>query len=138
MCSIVDNVRYKGGDGMSDSKNMILEKIGARIRDARTNANMSQAELAEKADIHLSHFTRIENGQVEMRVETLIRILEALEISADWILRANVPASDTVYDSEYVQLLEGCAIPEKASIVSITKEVKKQFDTLRKEHIKSE
>lgn len=131
-------MRCKGGVELSDSKNPILEKIGARIREARINSNMSQADLAEKADIHLSHFTRIENGQVEMRVETLIRILEALQISADWLLRANVPASDPVYISEYAQLLESCTIPEKASIVSITQEVKKQFDELRKEHMKTE
>ena len=131
-------MRCKGGVELSDSKNPVLEKIGARIREARINSSMSQADLAEKADIHLSHFTRIENGQVEMRVETLIRILEALQISADWLLRANVPASDPVYISEYAQLLESCTIPEKASIVSITQEVKKQFDELRKEHMKTE
>lgn len=66
--------------------------IGSRIRDARINRRMSQADLAAKANISLPHISNIEKGKTSMKLETFIRIIEALQVSADSLLRPDVPA----------------------------------------------
>ena len=47
--------------------------VGSRIRDARINRRMSQADLAAKANISLPHISNIEKGKTSMKLETFIR-----------------------------------------------------------------
>lgn len=47
---------------MSDNS-LLNKQIGKRIREARLQKKMSQADLAEGAHIHLSHVSDIELGK---------------------------------------------------------------------------
>ena len=64
--------------------------IGSRIRDARINRRMSQADLADKANISLSQVSDIETGKSSMRLTTFIGIVEAYTPpqKKDWIFFA--------------------------------------------------
>ena len=68
-------------------------EIGKRIRDIRTNKKMSQADLADKANISLSQVSDIETGKSSMRLTTFIGIVEALQVSADVLLRTEIETS---------------------------------------------
>ena len=59
----------------------IKAQIGARIKDLRDAKKISQQELADTADMERSIITRIENGQRNISVDTLLKVLNALEIS---------------------------------------------------------
>lgn len=61
------------------------EQIGLRIRNARIDRKMSQAELAAKANISLPHISSIELGKTKMLLSTFTRVIEALQVSADSI-----------------------------------------------------
>ena len=65
--------------------------IGARIREVRIQKNMSQAELAEKAFISVPHMSEVENGKTKLRLSTFVYITEALQVSADVLLRSQHP-----------------------------------------------
>ena len=51
-------------------------KLGVMIREARKKANMTQAELAEKAQTKRSYISRIESDASDIRLSTLLRIIE--------------------------------------------------------------
>jgi len=51
---------------MADTLDTEMTVIGARIRAARVSRNMSQAELADKANISLPHISDIELGKNKM------------------------------------------------------------------------
>ena len=102
-------------------------EIGKRIRDIRTNKKMSQADLADKANISLSQVSDIETGKSSMRLTTFIGIVEALQVSADVLLRTDIPEVNNIYKSEFVELLEDCTPTEIESILKIVKEVKKSM-----------
>ena len=87
----------------------INQEIGQRIREARVSRKMSQQELAVKANISLPHVSDIEHGKKNMKLITFIRIIEALQVSADAILRANVPSVNLLYQGEFSQLIEDCS-----------------------------
>lgn len=57
--------------------------IGARVRQARLNMNMSQKELASRADISVPTVTRLESGKGSS-LETLIKSLRVLREDA-WL-----------------------------------------------------
>lgn len=94
-------------------------EIGKRIRDIRTNKKMSQADLAQVSDI--------ETGKSSMRLTTFIGIVEALQVSADVLLRTDIPEVNNIYKSEFAELLEDCTPTEIESILKIVKEVKKSM-----------
>ena len=108
------------------------EQIGARIRNARIERKMSQAELAAKANISLPHISSIELGKTKMLLSTFTRVIEALQVSADSILRANVPTVTSMYASEIAELFEDCTPSELESLKSIIKNLK---TTLRNNQI---
>ena len=58
-----------------------LKKLGKEICAARKRQNMSQAELAEKADLSVTYVSKIECGHRNISAFTLARIAEVLGIS---------------------------------------------------------
>jgi transcriptional regulator with XRE-family HTH domain len=54
-------------------------KIGRNLKRLREDRLMTQAELAEAADISASSLVRIENDQVEPRFSTIRKLAAALK-----------------------------------------------------------
>jgi HTH-type transcriptional regulator/antitoxin HipB len=51
-------------------------KLGVLIKQAREELNLSQSELAEKAHTNKSYISRIENDASDIRLSTLMKIVE--------------------------------------------------------------
>ena len=58
-----------------------LKLVGENIRSARKSKGISQEALADMAGIDRSHMGYIERGKKNIRVSTLIKVAEALELS---------------------------------------------------------
>ncbi len=58
----------------------LLEALGKHLRELRRMRQLSQEELAWKADLELSQISRIERGVINTSVSQLFSIAEALEI----------------------------------------------------------
>ena len=103
-------------------------EVGRRIRAARVARKMSQAALAEKANLSSAEISQIECGRSDPRTQTLIRIVEALQVSSDTILRPNVPSVVSIGKNEFDELLSDCTPQEIESILTISRQLK---ETLR-------
>lgn len=101
-----------------------LKRIGQRIRDARIAKNMSQADLAFEAGVSLPHISDIELGKKKMSILTFSRLISVLKVSADEILRSDVPSVNGLYQTEFAQILSDCSPAEAESILKIVQEVK--------------
>lgn len=66
---------------------MEKEELGNRIREARISRGLTQHRLAEKANICEMYLGEIERGVKMPSMNSFIKIIEALEISADYVLR---------------------------------------------------
>ncbi len=103
---------------------MDLKEIGARIRQARTLRGLSQADLARTLRISAPFLSNIEQGKQVMSIATLYGICEALDVSADWVLRCSTPAARQIADEELAQLLEDCTPAEKAALLRLLRDLK--------------
>lgn len=63
-------------------------QIGNKLLSIRKRSGMTQAEVAEKAGLADRTYADIERGTSNMRVETLVRICEALQTTPDEIFLA--------------------------------------------------
>lgn len=59
---------------------LVLEKLGSRIRELRITKSMTQDRLSIISEIEKSMLSRIESGQTNLTIRTLYKISNALEI----------------------------------------------------------
>jgi predicted transcriptional regulator len=70
------------------------------LKDRRKEVDLTQSELAERADVSQPLIARIEGGDVDPRLSTLRRIVNALEEAEGGILRAGDLMHSPVYGVE--------------------------------------
>ena len=75
-------------------------KIGELVREYRLSKKLTQQELAEKSDLSLPFVNLIENNRRNLSVDTLLKILSAMDIDPSDFFR---PLSETSDDN--LQLL---------------------------------
>ncbi len=62
-------------------KNKMLLQVGKNIRDARKEKELTQEDLAEKADINPKFLGKVERAETNVSLRTLSKICDALRIS---------------------------------------------------------
>ena len=75
-------------------------KIGELVREYRLSKELTQQELAEKSDLSLPFINLIENNRRNLSIDTLLKILSAMDIDPSDFFR---PLSETSDDN--LQLL---------------------------------
>lgn len=55
--------------------------VGNRIRALRKQRGMTQEQLAEKASLHYSYLSSMERGERNVSIESLEKVINALEIN---------------------------------------------------------
>lgn len=63
-----------------------MREIGNKLLAIRKRMGMTQVEVAEAAGLSSRTYADIERGTVNMRVETILRICDALHITPDEVL----------------------------------------------------
>ena len=71
--------------------------IGKRIRRYRWEKDISQEELAETVGVSTTHMSHIETGATKLSLSVFVKISEALNISADLLLK------DDLHQKDYLQ-----------------------------------
>ena len=66
---------------------MDLSAIGNRIKAAREQKHLTQEQLAEIVNLSSTHVSVIERGVKPPKLETFVKIANALEVSADILLQ---------------------------------------------------
>ena len=59
---------------------LVLNQLGSRIREIRKTKKMTQDDLADKCNFEKGNLSRIETGQTNLTIRSLLRISNALEV----------------------------------------------------------
>jgi transcriptional regulator with XRE-family HTH domain len=96
-----------------------LNSIGKNIRKYRLMKKLRQEDLAEKADLSINYVGAIERGEKLPSLETLIVIINALEVSADMILADVIDKGYTVKDSLLAEKLDKLSAEDRTRIYDV-------------------
>ena len=107
------------------------KQIGKRIRMERLEANLSQAALAEAADVSPQYICLVENGKKQLSLTVLVRIASALSVSMDWILTGS-PHDTCIRDATLSNLLSGCNSYERKVVLDIAAAAKRSLTENRR------
>ncbi|MBE6638214.1 MAG: helix-turn-helix transcriptional regulator [Ruminococcaceae bacterium] len=92
--------------------------IGNKLYTIRRRIGLTQAEVAEEADISDRTYADIERGTVNMRMETLLRICNVLHITPDEILTEDSP-NFTPRQDEILQRLDACSSKDRETALRL-------------------
>ena len=93
--------------------------LGSKIKEARASKGFTQQELSRAADINEMYLSEIERGVKMPSMNVFIKLIVALDISADYVLRDVTPAGkEFVYD-ELTHKLEGLTPQQRKTAADI-------------------
>lgn len=98
---------------------MDLSGIGKQIREARLQKSWNQDQLAEKTNLSLAYIGMIESGEKIPKLETFIRIINTLEISADVVLQDVLVNGYQVRMSRYLEKMDQLSKEKRDDILEI-------------------
>lgn len=94
-------------------------ELGMKLREARNKAGFTQEQLAEKADIGVMYLGEIERGVKMPSMKIFIKLIEALDISADYILRNELPSGKEYVLDEITEKLAGLTPKQRKTAADI-------------------
>ena len=69
---------------------MDYKRLGQRIREERLRLHLTQAQLAEDIDISDTYMGSIERGERSLTLDTLVRLVNRLGVTVDYLLADSV------------------------------------------------
>lgn len=77
-----------------------LLALGRALRKARRDRDLSQEAVGQRAGMHPNHVGTIERGTKDLRATTLLRLIEALQMSpAELFAEYALPGEERVGDA---------------------------------------
>lgn len=106
---------------------MDYKRLGERIREERLRLNLTQAQLAEDVDISDTYMGAIERGERSLTLGTLVRLVNRLGVSVDYMLADSVSDSDSNILNQFRQITDGQPLERKQMAINILRTVFSYF-----------
>lgn len=88
----------------------INTEFGQIVRTRRKELNMTQESLAEECKLSTRHISDIENGRVNPKFDTIVKICDVCEIDIGELPRVEVENEENTYDTQ-IQTYRVTAFP---------------------------
>lgn len=93
--------------------------FGRKLREIRLEKGFTQQALAQKADIGVMYISEIERGIKMPSMNVFIRLIEALNISADYILRDELTSGKEYIYDKMTEKLKGLTPQQRKTAAEI-------------------
>lgn len=100
----------------------IAKIIGERLRTIRKEQGLSQESLAERAELHNTYISQVERGEKNLTLETLEKILIALDVTFEDVFHLLQPSRgnrDTSTINTIVVRLNSLTASEQSDVLSV-------------------
>lgn len=115
-----------------EGRKMDYPRIGQQIRTARIKRKMTQAQLAEAADLSVPYISHVERGKKRISLDALLRISQALGVTVDQLLSGAQPQDKSAYLPEIEELFGDCTLRERRILRDIVAAVKNGLREIEK------
>lgn len=98
---------------------MDKKAIGSRLREARNMVKLTQEQLAEKVGIGTTYISDIERGAKFPSLSLFIKIVDALGVSSDFILRGEIEAGKNCVYDDITKKLDGLTPKQRLAVAEL-------------------
>lgn len=107
---------------------MDYKKLGERIREERKRLNLTQAQLAEAVDISDTYMGAIERGERSLTLDTLVRLVNRLGVTVDYLLSDSVTDTDSNIIEQFKQIIDCQPLDRKQMAVNVLRTIFSYFE----------
>lgn len=107
---------------------MDYKRLGERIRQERQRLNLTQAELAEAIDISDTYMGAIERGERSLTLDTLVRLVNRLGVTVDYVLSDSVSDSDSNIMEQFKQIVDCQPLERKQMAINVLRTIFSYFE----------
>jgi len=111
---------------------MDYKRLGNRIREERLRLNLTQAALAESVDISDTYMGAIERGERSLTLDTLVRLVNRLGVTVDYILADSVSDSDLNMLEQFKQITDNQPFERKQLAIKVLRTIFAHYEHERK------
>ena len=102
---------------------MDYKKLGERIRAERLRLNLTQTQLAENGSISDTYMGAIERGERSLTLDTLVRLVNRLGVTADYLLSDSVTNSDANIMAQFKQVIDCQPLERKQMAINVLRSI---------------
>jgi transcriptional regulator with XRE-family HTH domain len=107
---------------------MDYTRLGERIRRERLRLNLTQAALAEAVDISDTYMGAIERGERSLTLDTLVRLVNRLGVTVDYMLTDYVSDSDPNILKQFKQITDCQPLERKQMAINVLRTIFAHFE----------
>ena len=107
---------------------MDYKRLGQRIREERLRLHLTQAQLAEDIDISDTYMGSIERGERSLTLDTLVRLVNRLGVTVDYLLADSVADTDTNILDQFKQITDGQPMERKQLAINVLRTIFAYFE----------
>jgi transcriptional regulator with XRE-family HTH domain len=99
--------------------------LGINIKKRRSDAGLTQEQLAEKAGCSTRQISDIENGKAKPSLEVIVSIANTLNVGVDRLVSGDLENRTDYFVQEILSLSEGFSQRDKFLSLELTKSITK-------------
>ncbi len=107
---------------------MDYKRLGERIREERLRLHLTQAQLAEAIDISDTYMGAIERGERSLTLDTLVRLVNRLGVTVDYLLTDFVSDSDSNIMEQFKQIIDNQPMERKQMAINVLRTIFSYFE----------
>ena len=107
---------------------MNYKRLGERIREERLKLKLTQAQLAEAIDISDTYMGAIERGERSLTLDTLVRLVNRLGVTVDYMLSDSVSDNDSNIIEQFKQVIDGQPLERKQMAINVLRTMFSYFE----------
>lgn len=107
---------------------MDYKRLGERIREERLRLHLTQAQLAEAVDISDTYMGAIERGERSLTLDTLVRLVNRLGVTVDYLLSDSVSDNDSNIMEQFKQIVDCQPLERKQLAINILRTLFSYFE----------
>lgn len=107
---------------------MDYKRLGKRIREERQRLHLTQAKLAEDIDISDTYMGAIERGERSLTLDTLVRLVNRLGVTVDYMLSDSVSDNDENIMEQFKQITDNQPLERKQLAIKVLRTIFSHFE----------
>ena len=102
-------------------KELDFSLIGQRIKEVRTDKQLTQEYLANMIGVNTSHVSNIETNKVKVSLTLLIQICNALDVTVDYLLENEYHNPTSTLEKELLNTIKDMKKEKQETLLRIAK-----------------
>ena len=103
-------------------------RLGERIREERKRQQLTQSTLAERIDISDTYMGQIERGERSLTLDTLVRLVNKLGVTIDYLLSDYVTLIDDNTIDQFRQIIRDVPVERKQMAIAVLRTIFSYLD----------